>query len=107
MSSPTGFGNESGHDGSLILGTDSVETTSVELDVESSDLAIPSLRVGACPLLGKFALLGSGHCPPALMMSRSVRHGYQALQEDLRPEVTPLQSRVLAPPRHAPMIPQY
>ena len=37
MSSPSGFGNESGHDGSLAVGTDSVETTSAELDVESSD----------------------------------------------------------------------
>ena len=39
LSSPIGFGNESGHDGSLPVGTDSVETTSEELDVEPSDFA--------------------------------------------------------------------
>ena len=37
MSSPTGFGNESGHDGSLAVGIDSVEMTSAELDVEFSE----------------------------------------------------------------------
>ena len=39
MSSPTGFGNESGQDSSLAMGTDSVEISSAELDVESSDVA--------------------------------------------------------------------
>jgi hypothetical protein len=39
LSSPIGFGNESGQDGSLAVGTDSVEANSAELDVESSDAA--------------------------------------------------------------------